>query len=81
VDVDSKEGNVKFQFSHEKCIEHFPRNNILFKGTSVLMKLSHHKEIRYEAQLYGFKENALWEAARYFSFDYVFFALAREYLF
>jgi hypothetical protein len=25
VDVDSKEGNVKFQFPHKKCMEHFPR--------------------------------------------------------
>ena len=23
--VDSKEGNVKFQFPHKKCMEHFPR--------------------------------------------------------
>ena len=23
--IDSKEGNVKFQFSHKKCMEHFPR--------------------------------------------------------
>jgi hypothetical protein len=23
--IDSKKGNVKFQFSHKKCIEHFPR--------------------------------------------------------
>ena len=24
--IDSKEGNVKFQFPHKKCTEHFPRN-------------------------------------------------------
>jgi hypothetical protein len=23
--IDSKEGNVKFKFSHNKCLEHFPR--------------------------------------------------------
>jgi hypothetical protein len=23
--IDSKEGNVKFQFPHNKCMEHFPR--------------------------------------------------------
>jgi hypothetical protein len=23
--IDSKEGNVKFQFLHKKCMEHFPR--------------------------------------------------------
>jgi hypothetical protein len=23
--IDSKEGNVKFQFPHKKCMEHFPR--------------------------------------------------------
>jgi hypothetical protein len=23
--TDSKEGNVKFQFLHKKCMEHFPR--------------------------------------------------------
>ena len=26
--IDSKEGNVKFQFSHKKCMEHFPRKII-----------------------------------------------------
>jgi hypothetical protein len=26
--VDSKEGNVKFQFSHKKCMEHFPRKKV-----------------------------------------------------
>ena len=28
--IDSKEGNVKFQFPHKKCMEHFPRK----KGTT-----------------------------------------------
>jgi hypothetical protein len=23
--IDAKEGNVKFQFQHNKCMEHFPR--------------------------------------------------------
>jgi hypothetical protein len=23
--IDAKEGNVKFQFPHNKCMEHFPR--------------------------------------------------------
>jgi hypothetical protein len=23
--IDAKEGNVKFQFPHKKCMEHFPR--------------------------------------------------------
>ena len=23
--IDSREGNVKFQFPHKKCMEHFPR--------------------------------------------------------
>ena len=23
--IDSQEGNVKFQFPHKKCMEHFPR--------------------------------------------------------
>jgi hypothetical protein len=26
--IDSKEGNVKFQFPHKKCMEHFPRNTV-----------------------------------------------------
>jgi hypothetical protein len=26
--IDSKEGNVKFQFPHKKCMEHFPRKNM-----------------------------------------------------
>jgi hypothetical protein len=26
--IDSKEGNVKFQFPHKKCMEHFPRKKI-----------------------------------------------------
>jgi hypothetical protein len=26
--IDSKEGNVKFQFPHKKCMEHFPRKNV-----------------------------------------------------
>jgi hypothetical protein len=26
--IDSKEGNVKFQFPHKKCMEHFPRNKV-----------------------------------------------------
>jgi hypothetical protein len=25
--IDSKEGNVKFQFPHKKCMEHFPRKS------------------------------------------------------
>ena len=33
--IDSKEGNVKFQFPHKKCMEHFPRK----RGTS--FKLPH----------------------------------------
>ena len=28
--IDAKEGNVKFQFPHKKCMEHFPR----MKGTT-----------------------------------------------
>ena len=27
--IDSKEGNVKFQFPHKKCMEHFPRRKIM----------------------------------------------------
>jgi hypothetical protein len=26
--IDSKEGNVKFQFPHKKCIENFPRKKV-----------------------------------------------------
>jgi hypothetical protein len=26
--IDSKEGNVKFQFPHKKCMEHFQRKKI-----------------------------------------------------
>jgi hypothetical protein len=26
--IDSKEGNVKFQFPHKKCMEHFPRKKL-----------------------------------------------------
>jgi hypothetical protein len=26
--IDSKEGNVKFQFPHNKCMEHFPRKKV-----------------------------------------------------
>jgi hypothetical protein len=29
--IDSKEGNVKFQFPHKKCIEHFPMKKINFQ--------------------------------------------------
>ena len=38
--IDSKEGNVKFQFPHNKCMEHFPRK----KGTS--FKLPHELHLR-----------------------------------
>jgi hypothetical protein len=27
--INFKEGNVKFQFPHKKCMEHFPRKNIV----------------------------------------------------
>ena len=27
--IDSKEGNVKFQFPHKKCMEHFIRKKIM----------------------------------------------------
>jgi hypothetical protein len=26
--IDSKEGNVKFQFPHSKCMENFPRKKV-----------------------------------------------------
>jgi hypothetical protein len=26
--IDSKEGNVKFQFPHKNCMEHFPRKKV-----------------------------------------------------
>jgi hypothetical protein len=26
--IDSKEGNMKFQFPHKKCMEHFPRKKL-----------------------------------------------------
>jgi hypothetical protein len=26
--IDSKEGNMKFQFPHKKCMENFPRKNV-----------------------------------------------------
>jgi hypothetical protein len=26
--IDSKEGNVKFQFPYKKCMEHFPRKRV-----------------------------------------------------
>jgi hypothetical protein len=29
--IDSKEGNVKFQFPHKKCMEHFPRKKVNVK--------------------------------------------------
>jgi hypothetical protein len=29
--IDSKEGNVKFQFPHKKCMEHFPRKNVIIQ--------------------------------------------------
>ena len=38
--IDSKEGNVKFQFPHKKCMEHFPR----MKGTT--LKLHHELHLR-----------------------------------
>jgi hypothetical protein len=38
--IDSKEGNVKFQFPHKKCMEHFPR----MKGTT--FKLPHELHLR-----------------------------------
>jgi hypothetical protein len=30
--IDSKEGNVKFQFPHQKCMEHFPRKKVNIKN-------------------------------------------------
>jgi hypothetical protein len=27
--IDSKEVNVKFQFPHKKCMEHFPRTKVI----------------------------------------------------
>ena len=38
--IDLKEGNVKFQFPHKKCIEHFPR----MKG--ITLKLPHELHLR-----------------------------------
>ena len=35
--IDSKEGNVKFQFPHNKCMEHFPRK----KEVAPRFKLPH----------------------------------------
>ena len=35
--IDSKEENVKFQFPHKKCMEHFPRN----KEVAPTFKLPH----------------------------------------
>ena len=35
--IDSKEGNVKFQFPHKKCMEHFPRK----KEVAPRFKLPH----------------------------------------
>jgi hypothetical protein len=29
--IDSKEGNVKFQFAHKKCMEHFPRKKFMLQ--------------------------------------------------
>ena len=29
--IDSKEGNVKFQFPHKNCMEHFPRKRYIPK--------------------------------------------------
>jgi hypothetical protein len=29
--IDSKEGNVKFQFPHKKCMENFPRKKVNFQ--------------------------------------------------
>jgi hypothetical protein len=26
--IDSKEGNMKFQFPHKKCMDHFPRKRV-----------------------------------------------------
>jgi hypothetical protein len=35
--IESKEGNVKFQFPHKKCMEHFPRK----KEVVTMLKFPH----------------------------------------
>jgi hypothetical protein len=44
--IDFKEGNVKFQFPHKKCMEHFPRKKVILRDTSALMTLSLIEAIR-----------------------------------
>ena len=42
--IDSKEGNVKFQFPHKKCMEHFPRKrdtSLVEKTPTVPVGLGH----------------------------------------
>jgi hypothetical protein len=46
--IDSKEGNVKFQFPHKKYMEHFPRR-LMFKSTTDLMTLAHLEIKRYKS--------------------------------
>jgi hypothetical protein len=47
VSIDSKEGNVKFQFPHRKCMEHFPMN--ILRSTSAPITLPHLERKRYES--------------------------------
>jgi hypothetical protein len=41
--IDYKEGNVKFQFPHKKCMKHFPRKkvNVYKYKLSALVTLAH----------------------------------------
>ena len=43
--IDSKDGNVKFQFPHKKCMEHFPRKRDIPK-----FKLPHELRPQYQVR-------------------------------
>jgi hypothetical protein len=47
--IESKEGNVKFQFPHKKCMEHFPKKNINVQKCRCSHGTSHLETKRYEA--------------------------------
>jgi hypothetical protein len=47
--IDSKEGNVKFQFPHKKCMEHFPMKKLNVQTYKCPHDTCHLERKRYEA--------------------------------
>jgi hypothetical protein len=44
--IDSKEKNMKFQFPHKKCMEHFPRKKIYIRKYKCPHDTFYHLEIK-----------------------------------